>query len=194
MRSSPTSRSAFLSITSALLLSASGGCGGNDCGPNGASPNALELGNGDIKINYGGLHAGPNNDCPDPSAPDGVISLTISGLQADGGDGAVNFCIGRPDLLNAGTDLALGVDVAGSEVKITDLTGADSDCTYEFDDTRPPTGGVHADGICDAGANPAGFALVVDGAVSIHRTCAGTTDQIELQLSGLVAVSSDRAQ
>nr|HEX4312659.1 hypothetical protein [Kofleriaceae bacterium] len=139
-------------------------CGGDDCGPHGASAIGLFVQNGALKMTFGGLQASPNQDCPDPNAPAGVVPLTIEGVQTDG-SGAVTFCIPRPDKLTS--DSVLGDDTPSSPmVHIVDLTGFGSDgCVYSFDQNTPPTGSMKAAGICDNGASASGFALTVDGDV-----------------------------
>lgn len=149
----------------AALAAVSMNCGGDDCGPHGASAVGLFVQNDAVKLTFGGLEASPNHDCPDDSAPN-VESLTIQGVQTDG-SGAVTFCIPRPDKLTS--DEALGDDIPNSTiVHIVDLRGIGSDsCPYTIDQSAPPTGSMKADGICDNGANNAGFALSVDGDVSM---------------------------
>jgi len=193
MRSSLTSASRFLSTISLALVSlgALGGCPGGDdsCGPGSAPANGLAASSTDVTLTYGGLVSGLNNDCPDPAAPDGVVSLTIAGQQVDG-NGLFTICVPRPDLLGT-QQLALGIDIAGSEVRVVDASGEAAGCTYRFDATRPPTGTATAEGLCDNAANKAGFALIVDGAISLQRTCGTTVDQIGVTLRGQAAVGAD---
>jgi len=70
------SRSSFLSIISVLVCA--NGCSDPDCGPHGA-PADLAISGANVSLSYGGLSGSPNNDCPDPGAPKGVVSLTICG-------------------------------------------------------------------------------------------------------------------
>lgn len=171
------SRSLFLSIISGWLI---GGCGGDDdCGPMGAPEFGLAASSDQVTLTFGDLEAGPNHDCPDPMSS--VEPLTIAGVQM-GGPGVVTFCIPRPDLL-ATQDLALG-----TEVLIIDLNGMDSMCSYTIDTTLPSTGTAHAEHECGNGTSKDGFALVVDGAVSLRRMCGATTDSTPVTLRGTVAV------
>ena len=58
-----------------------------------------------------------------------------------------------------------------------------------IESTRPTTGTVKASGLCDAGADKAGFALTVDGGISLRRTCPTATDTIAVSFVGTVAVA-----
>jgi hypothetical protein len=166
----------FLSIISA------GGCSGPDCGNMGAFEFGLTVSNADVTLTFGDLVAGANNDCPDPMAPSGVVSLTINGSQM-GTSGLVTFCIPRPDQLGGGLPL-------GSGVKVVDLNAMDATCTYAIDNAHVPNGTVTGEGVCDNGTNKAGFALVFDGFIGLKRTCGATMDAISVGLKGTVAVKS----
>jgi hypothetical protein len=139
-------------------------------------------------LTYGQLHGGLNRDCPAAGAPDGVISMTISGTQA-GADGLVTLCVTRPDLL-ASQPQALGLNVAGAEVRLVDLRGTANSCSFAIDDSQPVTGTATSAGLCGNGRDPAGFALVVDGALSLLRTCGATIDSVRITLHGRVAVTT----
>lgn len=176
-------RSLFLSSTSLLCVVACSDDGGS-CGPKGAAEFGLVATNGsDVSMTFGNLSSGANNDCPDPAAPAGVISLTLTGQQS-GGTGIVTFCIPRPDTL-ATTPGRLGFDV-----KIIDLMGDNNSCTLKIDTTTVPSGTVTSDGLCKNGQDKAGYALGFNGHIVFTRTCAGTNDSVPVQLTGTVAVSS----
>ena len=188
------SRSRFLSITSSVALGVVACCGNGKpkpdapCGPNGAPAVGLVASstNPDLTLTYGNLTAGANNDCPDSSAPAGVISLTISGQQTDGG-GLVTMCIGRPDLLPQG--LTLGYASTDAGVQLIDFDGSTSNgCTYSLLST-PPTGTVSAGGECDNGSAASGFALTVSGTVTLMETCGPSSGQVTAALAGTVAVT-----
>ena len=143
----------------------------------------LTAGNGsDVSLTYQNLSASPNNDCPETGAPSGVISLTISGSQKNG-TGLVTFCVPRPDKLTTG-NVQLG-----SDVKIVDLNGTSNSCMLTTNATTVPLGSVGSIGVCDNGTNQAGFALVFAGNLVLSRDCAGTVDNVPVQLVGTVAVS-----
>ncbi len=149
---------------------------------------ATASGPGDLAVTYGNLSSLSGNDCPDPAAPDGVVSLSIEG-QALGGTGLVTFCIPRPDLLGSG-NRTLG-NTAMGDVRVIDLQATTATCSYRARSTLPaPTGTVTATGVCDNGTNPAGFALSIDGALMVERTCGATVDQIPITIAGRVAVTS----
>jgi len=195
MRSSLTSGSRFPCRTRLAVLVAAvaalslAGCDDEaTCGSAGTSAIGIVAGDDQITLTYGGLVSGINNDCPDPDAPEGVISMTIAGTQTDG-TGLITLCVSRPDEL-ATTKLALGIDVVPSDVHIVDVGGTANGCTFTFDDTRPPTGTASTEGLCDNGANPAGFVLILDGAISLDRTCGATVDKVAVTLRGRIAVTA----
>jgi hypothetical protein len=176
-------RSLFLSSTSLVCVVACSDDGGGTCGPKGAAAFGLVATNGsDVSMTYGNLTSGANNDCPDPAAPSGVVSLTVTGQQS-GGTGIVTFCIPRPDTL-ATTPGRLGFDV-----KIIDLKGDNNSCTLKLDTTTVPSGNVTSDGMCNNGKGSAGYALAFQGHVVFTRTCNGTADSVPAELSGTVAVA-----
>ncbi|HEY5947246.1 MAG TPA: hypothetical protein VIV40_17200 [Kofleriaceae bacterium] len=171
----------FLSSISGLFAS---GCS-DDCGPGSAPKTGLLASSADVTLNYGNLTSSANNDCRDPTAPAGVISLTIDGTQTDAAQ-LITFCIPRPDQLMA-MDQPLGTGL-----KIIDFNGEKDGCMYSLEPTRPVTGTVHVTGMCDNGTNSAGYALGIDGNISLRRVCTTTTDTIAVTLQGLVAVAQKK--
>lgn len=174
----------FLSSISSGILAT--GCNGDDdCGPGSAPAFGLNASSADVTLTYGNLTSGANNDCPDPDIPIGeIVSVTIEGTQQDDTTSLVTFCLPRPDKLQDGT-LPLGTGL-----RIIDFNGAKDGCTYAFEGSRPVTGDVRASGLCDNAENPAGWALEIDGNISLRRTCPTTTDTIAVTLSGTVAVTA----
>jgi hypothetical protein len=168
----------FLSSTSFALVA----CGDDTCGPGDAPDYGIFASSSDVTLTFGGLTSGQNNDCPDAEAPPGVVSLTIQGAQQDG-PGLLTLCIPRPDKFETGT-IPLGT--AGA--RIIDLKGDANDCMYAFDSSRPVTGNVFATGLCDNGADTAGYALSIDGNVSMTRTCPTMIDTIAVAFEGRAAV------
>ena len=185
MRSSRTWVLPFLLITSLAACPSDG----DECGPGDAPDDGLTVTGLGVELAYNGLLAGPNNDCPIDGTPDGVISLTIAGTQVDG-PGLFTLCVPRPDQLSGGE--ALGIDDPASEdpaVRVVDISGTDVACEYDLDDTAP-TGTVRAQGLCDdTGAG--GFALVIDGEVTLTRTCGAQVDTVVVELGGTIAVQPD---
>jgi hypothetical protein len=178
-------RSLFLSSTSLTLAALLGGCGDDTCGPGDAPDFGILASSADVTLTFGDLTSGLNNDCPDPAAPAGVVSVTIQGSQQNG-PGLITLCVGRPDLLSAGS-IPLGTMGA----RIIDLRGDDATgCMYTFDSTRPVAGDVSATGLCDNGASSDGYALTVDGNVSLKRTCVTTIDTIAVSFAGTAAVTA----
>jgi hypothetical protein len=178
------SRLLFLSITSAALLV---GCSDDKCGAMGAADVGLVAATDQVTITYGHLSALAGNDCPDPAAPAGVVSQTISGTQTDG-TGLVTLCVPRPDLLMTGTR-AFGTATSMADVRITDATGTANNCTFTLDSTRTPSGGLTAKGVCGNGDDPAGFQIVASGGMTLKRDCAGALDSVPVTFRGTVAVA-----
>lgn len=174
----------FLSTTSLLAVASLGGCSDDAaCGPGNAQDAGLLASSADVVLNFTNLTSGPNNDCPDGTAPSGVTSLTIQGTQLEG-NGLITLCIPRPDLLTKGP-LQFGTDV-----RIIDLSGNDmAGCNYDIERLRPLTGSASATGLCDNGASSAGFALTVNGALSLTRTCMTANDTIAVTFTGTVAIA-----
>lgn len=171
----------FLSTTS-LALVALPGCSDDACGPGDAPESGLLASSADVALNYGDLTSGPNNDCPDGTAPMGVTTLTIQGSLV-GGQGLLTLCIPRPDLLQKGP-----VQL-GSAVRIIDLNAdAVEGCDYEFEALRPVTGEVSVKNMCDNGQTPKGYILTVDGALSMRRMCPTISDTIAVTFAGTVGV------
>lgn len=193
----PPEKSLAMRIVAAGLIAASSavaaGCGGGDdsCGPGGAPDTGLMATSSAVTLNYGMLTGGPNNDCPASDAPPGVISMTIEGTQ-QGGQGRITLCIGRPDLLGKQA-LSLGFDAA-APVRVIDLVGSDPSCTFTVDRTLPLAGTAQTSGLCGNGADPAGFALVVDATLSLTRTCGTTVDTAGVMLHGRVAVAGPKSK
>ena len=167
---------------SLALAACPGDDGDGDCGPGAAPPDGLRVFGDGFEARYTMLQAGANNDCPDPNAPAGVISLTIAGIQDGIEPGLITLCVPRPDLFDQATPLGTGA-------LLVDLIASTAGCTIDLTPT-PPVGTARASGLCDDGADPAGFALSVSGTVSVDRLCGGTTDTVSLQLMGDVAVAA----
>jgi hypothetical protein len=185
----PSSRkllSLCLSSTSLVLL---GGCpsDGETCGPEGAPANGITASAGSDTLTYGSLSSLSGNDCPEASAPSGVVSLSIEGTLV-GGTGRVTFCIPRPDLLAEGR--TLGANLANVEMRLVDFSGEANGCTFARDPAMPPTGTGTGTGVCNNGTDPAGFALALTGTIHAKRTCGATVDDVSLTLAGKVAVTS----
>ena len=154
----------------------------------GGAPAAGLVANGEtLAITYGDLSGLLGNDCPEPGAPAGVISLSIEGRQTDDPLGLVTFCIPRPDRLMEG-ERTLGTALSTADVRIIDLRGSAAGCTLALDSSQPPFGTATATGVCKNGDAPEGFALSVDGAVTLRRTCGTTVDAVGATLRGRVAV------
>jgi hypothetical protein len=167
----------FLSSISGLVAT---GCS-DDCGFGDAPEFGLVASSADVTLTYGNFTSGANNDCPDPMAPEGVVSLTLEGTQ-QGSTSIITLCIPRPDLV------AVMDQSIGSGIRIIDVNGEANGCTFMYDSSRIATGTVHVRGMCDNGTNDAGYALGLTGNMSLRRNCGGTLDSVAVELSGNVAV------
>jgi hypothetical protein len=189
MRSSRTSASPFLSSISLVLL-ATGCPSEQECGTGGAPATGIVASGADFTMTFGNITASENNDCPIAGTPEGVISLTLQGVQTDG-TGIFTMCFQRPDRLNGAN--ALGPDIPGEDVpaRLVDVSGEASDCTFELADpiASPPTGTATGSGACANGTDPAGFALVLDGNVTFTRTCGANVDTVTGTVRGRVAIT-----
>ncbi len=176
-------RSPFLLLTSGLLWACSSGPAKPDayCGTGGAPTSGIVAAGTGFSLTYGDLSASANNDCPDPMAPMGVVSLTIE--EPAGSPQLFTLCVQRPDLLAGGQPL-------GTAVKVVDVTGSANGCTFLPDRATAPTGTVTATGICNNGTSHAGFALTIDGTIQLTRTCGSAVDSVSATLTGTVAISA----
>jgi hypothetical protein len=187
-------RSRFLSSTSlaaAVTACAATGCGGSDnrCGPGDAPEVGLAVTGSATALSFGDLRSSINNDCRTSDAPAGVVSVTIFGAET-GGTGTLTLCIARPDLL-AGQAQPLVQEASGvGGVHLVNLNGIAGGCNFSIDTAQPITGSATSSGLCDNGGNPAGFALTLDGALSLTRTCGTTVDALNVVLQGRVAVAT----
>lgn len=160
-------------------------CGGEAtvCGSAGAPEFGLSLVAPALNLGFGQLMAGANNDCPDPAAPSGVVSLTIAGTESSG-NGLITFCVARPDRL---TTQALPLGSTG--VRLIDLNAAVGGCTYAIDTSQAPSGTVRSSGMCANGTDPRGFVLTVQASVKLRRTCGAASETIDVALQGDAAVA-----
>lgn len=190
MPQSLSSHSRSLSRTSAaalVLLAGLAGCSDDhSCGTSGAPAAGLVASADSLTLTFGGLTALAGNDCPAPDAPDGVVSLSLEGTQTDG-SGLITLCIPRPDLLADGAR-SLGTATSNAEIRVIDLGGSANNCTYAVNSAQPATGSGGGTGVCENGVDPAGFALTLDGALQLRRTCGTTVDTVNVTLRGRVAV------
>jgi hypothetical protein len=181
-------RAAAVAGFAAVVPFGPAGCSDDTCGP-GDAPRTVQVAAGDtVSVSYGELSGLLGNDCPAPGAPAGVISLSIEGRQTDDPAGLITLCVPRPDLLMEGAR-SLGTTLSAADVRIIDLQGKASGCSFTLDTAQPPTGTAQATGVCDNGDSPAGFALTLDGAISLRRTCGATVDTLQATLRGQVAIS-----
>jgi hypothetical protein len=172
-------------LAAACALAGATGCGDDSCGPGGAPAVGVVASGSAVTMTYGTLVAGLNGDCPAGDAPPGVVSMSIEAVQTDG-QGRLTLCFPRPDQL-ADQPAALGT-ASGAAAQIFDFAGTASNCTLAIDPSRAVGGTASTTGLCGNGADPAGFALVLDGTASLTRTCGASIDTVAVTLRGRVAV------
>jgi hypothetical protein len=168
------------------------GCPGDDtvCGFGDAPVDGIVVASDDLSFAYGGFQAGQNNDCP---AEDGVVSVTVFGGQVDpAGAAFVTLCLPRPDLIETGTAYPLTPDVQPvpdtDRVQVIDVDADhEDDCAWSINGA--PSGTASFEGLCGEGADPAGFAMTLDGAITLREDCPATPPvDVEVTLSGTVRV------
>ena len=175
----------------ALLVMLAGCTSDRECGF-GDAPAAGIVAKGDgVTLTYGAMTVSANNDCPfrSPQQEGDIISVSVFGAQVDDPTLLFTICVERPDQLSGG--LALGVEQPPDHapVHLIDIAGSANGCTFKIDRTVPATGKASASGVCGNGDDPAGFALVFDGGVTLQRTCGATVDSVAFTLSGTIAVA-----
>jgi len=184
MRSSLTSWLLSLSITS---VGCGDGGGTTHCGPGDAPSDGITATDGSAMLTYGGFTFGANNDCtPTGSA---ITSLSLFSTQTGvGGTFHFDLCVERPDQL--ATPQALGRDLpnAGVPVHVVDFEGSANNCAFDLDHSATPSGTAQATGACANGTDPSGFSLEVSGAIPVTRTCGPNVDQVNVSVTGTVAV------
>ena len=174
-----------LLFLSSISLVVHAGCS-DDCGPGNADAFSLLASDASTLLEWGNLTSSPNNDCPDPAAPAGVISLTLAGSQKDG-TGLITLCISRPDLLAVGE---VPLSTSGTGVRVIDLTAESMGCQYRLESLRPVLGNASSLGLCDNGTHKDGYALTVNGNLSMVRTCETSSTTVALTFNGTVAVKT----
>ena len=158
------------------------------CGPGAAAANGLQAttADGTLRVAYADMTAGANNDCPDPAMPpgEGVISLTIAGNE-QGAVAPIVFCVPRPDKLQNGS-LNFGQDF-----QVIDVMAQANGCGYTVVRPVDASGTASVSGMCDNGVGKAGFALTIEGSVTLLKRCMGMPDAtVSVKLSGTIAVAS----
>jgi hypothetical protein len=169
------------------------GCPGDDavCGFGDAPVDGVVVAGGADSFEYGGFLAGQNNDCPAQDAPGGVVSLTVFGAQVDG-SAFVTLCLPRPDLIESGTAYALSPDLQpvpdADRVQLIDVDADHADdCAWSLGGA--PSGTATFEGLCEGGVDAAGFALTLDGTVTVQEVCgAEPPTDVEVTLTGTVRV------
>jgi hypothetical protein len=171
-----------LLLVSSCSWLVSTGCSDDACGPGDAPELGIVASSSDTTLTYGGMVSGQNNDCTDRSVPDVVISLTLEATQVGSTTKKkIVFCVPHPDAFRRGVPF-------GDEFRVINFDGEAGGCTYELASGTQATGTARASGLCDDGANDAGYALTLDGSVTLLRTCPTSTDMIPFEVHGTTAV------
>lgn len=183
------------SIDAAALVAlvALAGCSDDDsCGPGAAAADGIAVTIGAETIRYGAFTSSVNNDCT--LAASGVISTTIQGVQV-GSSSAMALCLPRPDLLGATPAPLTGNHVPPLEsdrVQVFDVSATlAGGCTARLVVGATPAGTAAFTGYCDGGADPAGYALVLDGTAPVTVTCPSGTSEMTATLAGTAAVVAE---
>jgi hypothetical protein len=153
------------------------------CGIGDVTTSTLGASGGGDTVAYGEWRASENNDCPDPAAPSGVVSVTINAAQTSPtGTASFGLCLPRPDLVAESGDATL--DLGSADLQLTDVQGALGGANCRWHDARNATGSAHFTGFCGAGSTD-GFAIAVTGTATVTRSCDGAADEdVTLTLSG----------
>jgi len=176
----------FRSSTSGVVVGAIlAGCHDDPkCGA--TETTTLQASGSGVFAEWSAFTSGANNDCPDPDAPSGVISLTVTGSTGSDG-GFVTLCIPRIDTLGSGG--TVGDTLSTADVRIVDVNAnVGGDCSISRAVGTPVTGTASATGVCSNGEDPAGFDLTLDATVTVDKDCGGAIDQVEVALSGTFPV------
>jgi hypothetical protein len=171
-----------------LLGSALAGCGDETCGPGDAPAAGVEVVTTDGAIVYGAFTSSPNNDCTPPGAA--VTSLTVDGFQqgVEPPVPTLTLCIPRPDRIGGGP-LALGLTDT-DPVRLVDVNAVQAGCSLALDRSDTPSATATLSGVCGNGADPAGFALALAGALNLRRSCGDAVDTVIVELRGRAAVTA----
>jgi hypothetical protein len=183
-----TFRDFFGNIVCLVVLA---GCPGEqECGVGSNPATGIKASGVDFTMTFDNVTSSENNDCPVAGTPQGVISLTLDGVQTDG-TGIFTMCFQRPDRING--DSALGPDLPGEDIpaRLVTLLGESNGCTFDLIDpfTEPsPKGTATGTGACANGTDPAGFTLALDGEATLTRTCGASVEFVTATLSGNIAI------
>lgn len=178
-------------VAAALVALAAGACSDDAvCGPGAAPADGMIVSIGTDAVTYGGFTASANNDCT--IAGSGVISVSVHGTQVGGG-AALTLCLPRPDLLGPeAAPLAPSrvPPLATDRVQVIDASATfASGCTAALDPTLTPVGAATFAGYCADGADPAGYALTINGSLPLRVTCPSGTTPMSATITGTVAVA-----
>ncbi|MBK9032364.1 MAG: hypothetical protein IPL61_13810 [Myxococcales bacterium] len=178
-------------VAAALIVLAAGACSDDAvCGPGAAPADGMIVSIGTEAVTYGGFTASANNDCT--IAGSGVISVSVHGTQVDGGS-ALTLCLPRPDLLGPSSSQLAPSRVpplATDRVQVIDASATFAGgCTATLDPTLTPIGEATFAGYCADGADPAGYAMTINGQLPLRVTCPAGTTAMTATITGTVAVA-----
>lgn len=168
-------------ICATALVCAACGSGDDSCGPGDAPAAGAALATDRGTVTYGGFTSSPNNDCPHPQGE--LTALTIDGTQV-GVDGFfLTFCIPRPELIEAGEPIALGL-TDDDLVRLVNVNAELDGCLVALDRAAPPPATITFHGWCDDGGSSAGYAIELAGTIELTITCGGDTTALTATAGG----------
>jgi hypothetical protein len=192
-------RSRCLSLTSVLVLAACGDDAPEVCGPSDDAGDGITVSAESQVFRFASFTAGANNDCPAPSPPAGLISVTIFSQQVEpAGTGLITLCLPRPDLVEGvAVEVPLDPDNHPAEeddrAHVIDVAAdLGNGCRWTADPATPPDGTATFTGVCGGGEDERGFELALAGTVTLIERCTGMPDRtLEATLAGSVVVTPE---
>lgn len=169
-------------------IAAAAGCGeGDECGPGDAPVDGVTAALANNTVTYGSFTSSPDGNCTTGTEP----SLSIEGIQVDpapigGTTQKIAFCIPLPDAVG-GDPMTLGLEDT-DPVRLVEVNASVDPCTYRFDFSPDPSGTITFSGYCDSGLHEAGYAITLDGSVTLRQVCGGDLETIIVDLAGSAAV------
>ena len=170
----------LLSLSLAAAIAGPGCDDGGVCGPSDA-PLQIVAEGAEISLGYQNFVSSANNDCGEPGGP---VSLTVEATQV-GGDRQLVLCLPRPDELEG----EVSADDP-SRLRIVDLFAEVDGCDIALDRGRPAEGSLTFSGVCELGADPAGYRIDFDLVLPVTRNCGEMLSSGELTFLGAAAVSA----
>lgn len=180
-------------VAGAAIAFASAGCHDDPTCGVGDGDTVITATGGGLDLSWVDLTSSANNDCPDPAAPSGIISLTLTGMTGDEfpGGGFLTFCIPRIDTLGSSGHDSVGDTLSTADLRIVDVNFTlGNGCTISRSPGTAVSGTASASGVCANGEDPAGYALTLAALFTVDQDCAGTLTQLDMEIRGTYAVTA----